>query len=295
MAGYGGGRSAVTGDGMSGREGGGLPPPAGIDAGVPNSARIWNYWLGGKDNFAADRAVGEQVRAMFPQIAAVARAQRDFLARAVSYLAGPAGIRQFLDVGTGLPSAEATHEVAQRVAAGCRVVYVDNDPVVAVHARALLTGGPGGATAFVRADLRDTAGILAAAAQSLDLTQPVALLLLGILGHVADHGEAVAIVRELLAGLAAGSYLVVADGADTSEAGNQAQARYNQQAPVPYHLRSPGQIAAFFGGLQLVEPGVVSCSQWRPDPAFGGWQPEAAVYCGVARKAERETPVNAPE
>src|SRR5690348_1354789 len=152
--------------------------PAGIDTSVPHSARIWNYWLGGKDNFAIDRAVSEQVRATFPDIALVARSQREFLVRAVSYLAAPAGIRQFLDVGTGLPTADNTHQVAQRVAAKSRIVYVVNDPIVLAHARALLTSNPEGATAYVEADLHDSGRILTAAAEILDLSQPVALMLL---------------------------------------------------------------------------------------------------------------------
>jgi S-adenosyl methyltransferase len=258
--------------------------PPGIDTSVPHSARIWNYWLGGKDNFEVDRAVGEQVKSMFPGIAQVARVQREFLARAVSYLAGPAGVRQFLDIGTGLPSADNTHQVAQRIAPSSKVVYVDNDPVVLVHARALLTGNPEGATAYVEADLRECARILAGAARTLDFTRPAALMLLGILGHIGSDGEAAAIVGELLAGLVPGSFLVIADGVNTSEAGNQAQARYNTQSPVPYHLRSPAQVAAFFEGLRLVEPGVVSCAQWRPGPQTGAQPPEAAVYCGVAVK-----------
>jgi S-adenosyl methyltransferase len=273
----------VTADWMSltGRD---SNTPVGIDTSVPHSARIWNYWLGGKDNFAADRAVGEQVRSMFPGIAHVARVQREFLVRAVSYLAGPAGIRQFLDVGTGLPTVDNTHQVAQRVAPSSRVVYVDNDPVVLAHARALLTSSPEGATGYVEADLRDSARILTAAAQTLDLTQPVALMLLGILGHIGSEDEAASIVRALLAGLAAGSYLVIADGVNTSEDGNQAQAQYNEQSPVPYYLRSPEQIAAFFEGLRLVEPGVVSCIQWRPDSGTVADAAEAAGYCGVAVK-----------
>jgi O-methyltransferase involved in polyketide biosynthesis len=273
----------VTADWMSlkGQE---PPPPVGIDVSVPHSARIWNYWLGGKDNFAVDRAVGDQVKAMFPGIALVARVQREFLVRAVSYLAGPAGIRQFLDIGTGLPSADNTHQVAQRVAPACRVVYVDNDPIVLVHARALLTSYPEGATAYVEADLRDPARIMAAAAQTLDLTQPVALMLLGILGHIGSDEEAASIAKALLGDLAPGSYLVVADGVNTDQAGNEAQDRYNQQSPVPYHLRSPAQLAAFLDGLRLVEPGVVPCSQWRPDLQTGVEPPEAPVYCGVAIK-----------
>jgi S-adenosyl methyltransferase len=260
------------------------PGPGGIDTTVPQSARIWNYWLGGKDNFAADRAVGDQVRSMFPQIVAVARVQREFLVRVVSYLAGAAGVGQFLDIGTGLPSADNTHQVAQRAAPAARVVYVDNDPVVLAHARALLASSPEGATAYVHADLRDSTQILAAAAETLDLSEPVALMLLGILGHIPGDDEAASIVRALVAGLAAGSYLVIADGVDTSQAGNQAQARYNRQSPVPYHLRSPDKLAAFFEGLQLVDPGVVPCSRWRPGTQAGAEAPDPAVYCGAGIK-----------
>jgi hypothetical protein len=210
--------------------------------------------------------------------------QREFLVRAVGYLAGTAGISQFLDIGTGLPSADNTHEVAQRIAPAARVVYVDNDPVVLAHARALLTARPKGATAYVQADLRDCGTILSAAAETLDLAQPVALMLLGILGHVPDDGEAFGVVKALLAGLSAGSYLVIADGVNTSEAGNEAQARYNEQSPVPYHLRSPEQLAAFFEGLRPIEPGVVPCSAWRPRvPSPASADPEA-VYCGMAVK-----------
>jgi S-adenosyl methyltransferase len=275
--------AVVTADWMSlkGQE---PPAPAGVDLSVPHSARIWNYWLGGKDNFAVDRAVGEQVREMFPGIVAVARVQREFLARAVSYLAGPAGIRQFLDIGSGLPSADNTHQIAQRAEPACRVVYVDNDPIVLGHARALLTSGPQGVTAYLLADLREPARILTAAAQTLDLTQPVALMLLGILGHIGSDEEAASVVRVLLDGLASGSFLVASDGVNTDRAGNEAQDRYNQQSPVPYHLRSPAQLAAFFGGLRLVEPGVVSCPRWRPDQQPGLESPEAPVYCGVAVK-----------
>jgi hypothetical protein len=275
--------AVVTADWMSlkGQE---PSAPAGLNTSVPHSARIWNYWLGGKDNFAIDRAVGDQVRAMFPDIALVAQVQREFLVRAVSYLAGPAGIRQFLDVGTGLPSANNTHQIAQRVAATSRVIYVDNDPIVLAHARALLTSNPEGVTAYVDADMRDSARILTAAGEILDLTQPVALMMLGILGHVGSDEEAASIVGALLDGLVSGSYLVIADGVNTSQAGNEAQARYNEQAPVPYHLRSPERLAALFTGLELVDPGVVPSSEWRPDPEAGTKLPEVAVRCGVAVK-----------
>jgi SAM-dependent methyltransferase len=261
--------------------------PPEIDASVPNSARIWNYWLGGKDNYPVDRDAGDQFRAAFPEIVEVARSSRQFLVRAVGYLAGEAGIRQFLDVGTGLPTADNTHEVAQRVAPEARVVYVDNDPVVLAHARALLTSSPEGATAYVDGDLHDPDTILAAARRTLDLTRPIGLMLLGILGHVDDDEEARSIVKRLLEALPSGSYLTVCDGTNViSEAGVEAQRLYNESGAVPYRLRSPDQIAEFFEGLELVEPGVVSCPRWRPDAAelAVGAPAEMDQFAGVARK-----------
>ena len=262
----------------SGRE-----PPE-IDPTVPNSARIWNYWLGGKDSYPVDWAAGSQFAEVFPGIVDVARSSRQFLIRAVTFLAGEAGVRQFLDVGTGLPTADNTHEVAQRVAPDARVVYVDNDPVVLAHARAMLTSGGGGVTDYVDADLRDPDTILEAAEKTLDFSRPVALMLMGILGHVVDDDEAHAIVRRLLERLSSGSYLTLYDGSDTDPAGVAAQEGYNRSGAVPYRLRSPEGIASFFEGLELVEPGVVSCSLWRPDSAGG--EPPAPVhaYGGVGRK-----------
>jgi hypothetical protein len=169
-----------------------VPPE--INSNVPQTARIWNYWLGGTDNFPVDREVGDQILEAFPAIVENARASRAFLARAVRYLAGEAGIRQFLDIGTGLPTANNTHQVAQRVAPECRVVYVDNDPQVLAHARALLTSSPEGATAYIDADLRDPDKILQGAARTLDFTRPIAIMLMGILGHIADDSEAQSIV-----------------------------------------------------------------------------------------------------
>jgi hypothetical protein len=253
------------------------------DTTVPHSARVWNYWLGGQDNYPVDRAVGDQVRALFPGIVEVARAQRGFLARAIAYLAGKAGIRQFLDVGSGLPTAGNTHEVAQDIAPSARVVYTDNDPAVLAHARAVLTSTPEGATEYVSADLRDPGRVVDAASRVLDLGQPVALVLLGVLGHVSADAEAASIVSRLVAALPSGSYLLLADGTDTSEAGNEAQRRYNEGSPLPYHLRSPELIAGFFAGLDLVDPGVVPCSRWRPGPEAAG-PPDVAALCGVARK-----------
>ena len=258
--------------------------PPGLNTAVPQTARIWNYWLGGKDNFPADRQVGDQVLEAFPAIVENARASRAFLARAVRYLAGEAGARQFLDVGTGLPTADNTHQVAQAVAPESRVVYVDNDPIVLAHARALLTSTPEGRTAYVDADLRDPDHVLQEAAGTLDFTQPVAIMLMGILGHIADDGQAQTIVERLVAAVPSGSYLAMNDGTDTSEEVVEAARIWNQSANPTYHLRSPDRIARFFDGLELVEPGVVSPPRWRPDPSPAGLPAEIDSACGVARK-----------
>jgi hypothetical protein len=255
-----------------------------INTNIPQTARIWNYWLGGKDNFPVDRQVGDQVLEAFPAIVENARASRAFLARAVRYLAGEVGIRQFLDIGTGLPTANNTHQVAQSVAPESRIVYVDNDPIVLVHARALLTSSPQGVTAYVDADLRDPDTILQQAGRTLDFSQPAAIMLMGILGHIADDDEAQSIVKRLLDGVPSGSYLTMNDGSDTSEEVVEAARIWNQSANPTYHLRSPERIARFFDGLELVEPGVVSPPRWRPEPSPSG--PPAAIdsYCGVGRK-----------
>jgi hypothetical protein len=255
--------------------GSGEPPP-GVDTTVPHSARIWNYWLGGTDNFPVDRAAGDEYRRVFPGVVDVARASRGFLIRSVRYLAGEAGVRQFLDVGTGLPTADNTHQVARAVAPESRVVYVDSDPLVLAHARALLSGAPEGATAFLDADLRDPEHIVSAAGRTLDFGRPVALILSGVLGHVADTGEAQAIVRALLAALPSGSYLSLNDGTAVFSAEiGEAQDGYNDSGAVPYTLRTPAEIAGFFAGLDLVEPGVVACPRWRPDPGLAGSAPRS--------------------
>ncbi|MCA2218126.1 SAM-dependent methyltransferase [Jidongwangia harbinensis] len=258
------------------------PWDAKLDTSVPHSARVWNYWLGGKDNFAVDRAVGDQVRAIYPEIVEIARASRAFLVRSVRFLAGEAGVHQFLDIGTGLPTAGNTHEVAQAVVPTARVVYVDNDPLVLAHARALLSGSREGVTDYVDADVRDTATILREAARSLDLDRPVAVMMLGVLGNVLDTDEAGAVVSRLVAAIAQGSYLVVNDGTDTDAAGVES-VRVRSDAGDPYRLRSPAVIARFFDGLDLVEPGVVSTPHWRPDPHAEPVKP-LSVACGVARK-----------
>ena len=267
---------------------GGAPPP-GLDVSTAHPARVWNYWLGGRDYFAADRAAGEQMSQEFPHLAQTARAERAFLVRAVRFLAGPARIRQFLDIGAGLPAGGNTHEVAQRIAPDTGIVYADNDPAVLVHARALLqspmlASTPEGAVSYVDADLRDVTAVLAGSARTLDLERPVALIMLGVLGHIDDHGAARSITSQLMDALPPGSYLAIADGVAGTGPADDAQQRYNDAVPVPYHLRRPDQLASFFDGLDLIEPGVVPCPQWKPDASGGAAPDDAAAYCGVARK-----------
>jgi hypothetical protein len=259
------------------------PDRPAIDVSVPHSARIWNYWLGGKDNFEIDRRIGDQVREIFPNIVEAARQSRAFLVRSVEFLAGEAGIRQFLDVGTGLPTADNTHEVAQRVAPQSRIVYVDNDPLVLVHARALLTSSPEGATQYIHADLREPEEIVRNARQKLDFSQPIGLMLMGVMGHTPDDDEAHTIVRQLVDALPPGSYLTMSDGNDTDEASVESMRRYADSGAVPYHLRKPEQFVRFFDGLEVVEPGVVSTPDWRPRPDDGP-SIDVGGLCAVARK-----------
>jgi len=265
-----------------------MPDPAAkIDTSVPHSARIWNYWLGGKDNYAVDREAGERYREQAPGVVDMARASRVFLTRAVRYLAAEEGIRQFLDVGTGLPTMDNTHQVAQRVAPESKVVYIDNDPLVLVHARALLTSGNDhGATTYIDADLHDPDTILAEAGTMLDFGRPVALMLMGILGHLPDWDEAKRIVRRLLDALPSGSFLVHYDGTYEvqGEALQQAQEEYDDTGADSYTLREPARLAELYEGLELVEPGQVSCLKWRPEPTDLGTPPDVDVYGAVARK-----------
>lgn len=250
----------------------------------PHSARVWNYLLGGKDNYPVDSEVGDVILTTFPEFAAVARLQRRFLARAVRHLAGEAGIRQFLDIGTGLPTADNTHELAQRIAPESRIVYVDNDPLVLVHAQALLTSSDEGACAYIDADVRDPERILAEAAKTLDFDRPVALTMLGIMGQISDAERPAELVNTLLAGLPPGSYLALSDGTNGNEALNRAVEAYNGQSANTYHLRSPQEIAAFFAGLDPVEPGIVSTASWRPDAQQAEESTADVSFCGVALK-----------
>ncbi|MEU2656265.1 SAM-dependent methyltransferase [Streptomyces sp. NPDC007325] len=249
---------------------------------IAHNARVWNYWLGGKDNYPVDRAVGDQVTAFHPSIGEVARADRAFLGRVVTGLATD-GIRQFLDVGTGLPTADNTHEVAQRVAPDARIVYVDNDPIVLTHARALLTSSPEGVTAYVDADAHDPEKIVAAAGEVLDLTRPVAVLMLGILNFVLDTDEARSIVRTLMAAVPSGSHLVLTHPTYDAELGGEgnreAMAFWNENATPPITARTREEFTSFFDGLELLAPGVVSCARWGAPEA-----PAVAQFGAVGRK-----------
>jgi S-adenosyl methyltransferase len=257
-----------------------------LDTSVPHIARVYDYWLGGKDNFAADRVVAEQVIASLPEIRLSVRAQRAFLGRAVHYLAAEAGIRQFLDIGTGLPSANNTHEVAQRAAPESRVVYVDNDPIVLLHARSLLTSLPAGATAYVDADLRDTGTILTRASVVLDFGRPVAVMLLGVLHCIPDEDDPAALVARLMEAMAPGSYLVLSHPASDVATAQMATSMraYNNQAAVPLTARSRPEVTGFLAGLDLIDPGLVQLHRWRAGTGNPGTIRNLPNYGAVARK-----------
>jgi hypothetical protein len=248
-------------------------------------ARVYNYWLGGKDNFAADRAAGEQAIAANPGILGDVRANRAYLAHVVRWLAAERGIRQFLDIGTGIPTVNNTHEVAQSVAPDSRVVYVDNDPVVLAHARALLTSSHAGATDYIDADLRDTQKIRQSAARTLDLARPVAVTLLAILHLIPDEDDPYGIVATLMAAMPPGSYLVISHPAADirPEAVAEMARRVNARlGPARGTMRGQAEVRRFLAGLELIEPGVVQPQLWRPaGPVREG---DVGVWCGVARK-----------
>jgi hypothetical protein len=263
----------------------GEPAPAGIDTSRAHPARVYDYWLGGKDNFAADREAAELALQAYPQLAQAVRSNRKFLARAVRYLTSEAGIRQFLDVGTGIPAVDNTHQVAQREAPESRIVYVDNDPIVLLHARALLKSAPQGACDYIQADLHDTETILAEAAKTLDFSQPVALMLLAILQFIPDSEDPAGLVSRLLADLPSGSYLVLSHPTDDFNPNVQGESikRYNERVTEQATLRDKEATARFFQGLDLIDPGVVPVAKWRPEDEITAAAP-SSMWCGVARK-----------
>ena len=255
-----------------------------LDATVPHIARVYDYWLGGKDNFAADRELGERTLAAYPNLVFSVRANRAFLARTVRFLTAEAGIRQFLDIGTGIPTANNTHEVAQRAAPECRIVYVDNDPVVLLHAKALLKSTPQGACAYIDADLRDPETILAKAAETLDFTKPVAVMLISVLHFIGDDAEADAIVHRVTDACAPGSFVTISHVASDIDAEQQTEMvrRLNQSVAEKATMRDRAGVTRLFAGLELAEPGVVGVSDWRPDSGLEAARP-TGLRGGVAR------------
>jgi len=257
-----------------------------IDTLRPHTARIWNYWLGGGDYYEVDRIAGDRIRELHPAIGEYARADRLFLGRAVRHLVADAGIRQILDIGTGLPTADNTHEVAQRLAPDARIVYVDNDPLVLAHARALLTSSPEGRTDHLDEDLRNVDSILERAADTLDFTRPVALMLLGVVIFIGDDEDPYGMVRRLMDALPSGSHLVLSHTITSPALAevDEAVRFWNEHGVPALTQRTPEAVARFFDGLELLEPGVVSCSRWRPEPAEPVEPQEVALYGGVGRK-----------
>ncbi|MGQ0777255.1 MAG: SAM-dependent methyltransferase [Pseudonocardiales bacterium] len=252
---------------------------------VPHAARIWNYWMGGKDNYVVDRAAGDAVAEVYPDIVTMAVQSRQFLIRAVRFLAGEAGIHQFLDIGTGLPTMQNTHEVAQQIAPESRIVYVDNDPLVLAHARALLVNTtPEGVTTYVDADFHDPGLIIADARNVLNFSQPVAVMFMGVLGYVADVEVMRSIVARVMAAVPSGSYLALWDGTNTGEAILEGGVKLAESGAIPYNLRSPEQIGQCFEGLEMVDPGLVPITQWRRDTAEVGKAQPIDAHGAVARK-----------
>jgi O-methyltransferase involved in polyketide biosynthesis len=256
---------------------------------VPSPARIWDYYIGGKDNFAIDRAVAQQVIAVLPTAPLVARLTRRFLAQVVHYLATEHGIRQFLDIGSGLPTADNTHQVAQRAAPRSRVVYVDNDPVVIAHAHALLVSTPEGCCDYVQADVRDVDTILAGAGRTLDFTQPVAVLMLQLLHFVPDEDDPYGVVRRILAALPSGSFLVLAHGSSDVDPDSSAELmRMSKASPVTLRLRDRDEVSRFFDGLELIGPGLAAGPEWLVAASAGDGERQPGDvhfgYTGVGRK-----------
>ncbi|SEG98055.1 S-adenosyl methyltransferase [Nonomuraea solani] len=254
-----------------------------LDTDVPSPARIYDLWLGGKDNYAIDRMVSEQILAAVPELPVLARTNREFLGRAVRYMAGEAGIRQFLDIGTGIPTSNNTHQVAQSVAPDSHIVYVDNDPMVLAHARALLRSAPEGTTAFIDSDLREPDKIRAAAAELLDFDRPIGLTLLGVVDFLPDTAQAKAIIQDLLSAMAPGSHLAISHGIVGKQL-EEGVRQWNESGGSPMTLRTLEEVTGFFDGLELLEPGVVALPQWRPVPETLYADHEAVYYAGVGKK-----------
>jgi hypothetical protein len=254
----------------------------------PSPARVWNYWLGGKDNYRPDQEVGDVVADIYPGIRTMASQSRQFLIRSVRYLTAEVGIRQFLDLGAGLPDplGNNTHSVAQAVAPEAKIVYVDNDPVVLAHQRALMVSTPRGASAFSATDYRDTDAVIGLASQTLDLSEPISVMFMGVFGYLPPYDELRSIVDRTMAAVPSGSYLTFWDGTDTSDAIRESH-RLQAEMGHPYTLRTVEEIEQVFTGLDLVDPGVVQLSQWRPedhDLAAARAAEPVDAYGGVARK-----------
>ena len=255
-----------------------------FDTRVPHIARIYDYWLGGKDNFAADREAAEAAATASPGIKPGVRANRRFLGRAVRYIT-EAGVRQFLDIGTGIPTADNTHQVAQSIAPDTRIVYVDNDPIVLTHARALLTSGPEGVTDYVDADVRDTGAILAEAARTLDFSKPVGVMLIAILHCIPDEDDPYRLIRSLVDSVPRDSFLAITHPARKQEnVAGRGEDVLNKSFDQKVTLRTRDQVSRFFDGLDLVEPGVVPVTEWRPDSVLDLNSPWLPIVGGVARK-----------
>jgi hypothetical protein len=255
-----------------------------IDTSTPHSARVWNYWLGGKDNFKADRELAQHLSDLMPELIGLVRSVWDFRRRVVQYLTADAGMRQFVDIGAGLPAAGSTHEIAQAIAPESRVVYVDDDPVVLVHARAILTSTTEGAVDIVDGDIHNPLDILMAARRTLDFRQPIAIMLLDVLSHIADD-EVYSIVRQLVESAPAGSYVVINHlTSQAAEAANELARNWDVSGTKPVAVRSSAKVARFFDGLELVEPGIVDCSQWRSDSETVVEGADPSLFGGVGRK-----------
>jgi len=256
-----------------------------IDTNLANAARLWDYIVGGKDNFEADRVAAQRLMAVAPVLRVTAPATRDFLSRAVRYLAAEAGIRQFLEVGTRLPTSNSAHELAQSVAPESRVVYVDDDPVVLAHDRAMLTSAPEGVIGYIDANVRDPGAIITEAGTTLDFAEPVAILLVGSLHFIEDDHVAASSVAVLTGAVAPGSYLAIIHGAsDVDPAMREAEWYWNQMCAQRLHLRTRDQVAGFVEGLELVEPGLVTVPEWRPEASEPAPGQQIPMYGVVARK-----------